>query len=328
MLVDIAGDELLAGSGIAGDDEARIGWCDKVEPRLERQRCRVLEDQSGRPPRPPVSGRPKGKDTSVGSVARRHDCMKMAKVAHGLHLPELANLHLVYRFYRVSVREATPNPTDFPEKRAKPAKCFPFRTLGDATQSRPGGRACLRCRFDPGLELIDESTDSRLRCDRELIVRDEVGVGRVEPGRKRMGAEEGEERPEMMLDHQRMPVGATGRRKDDGAPGEHGRVDEVEEMLEETGIGGLVDGRRNDQHVGGLDRGQHALGRGGKLAALDGGAELGAGVDEIEELDLAKAARLRLAEDCTDQRARPRRPREVAADTDDTERGMAISLGA
>ena len=142
-----------------------------------------------------------------------------------------------------------------------------------------------------------------------------------------MGAEEGEERPEVMLDHQGMAVGTTGRREDDGAPGEHGRVDEVEEMLEETGIGGLVDRRRNDQHVGSLDRGQHALGAAGELAALDGGAEFGAGVDEIEELDLAKAARLawpRIAP--TSVRVRDGRVRLPLMPT--IRRGMASSLGA
>ena len=70
------------------------------------------------------------------------------------------------------------------------------------------------------------------------------------PGRERLRLEEAEQRPQLMLDHQRMPRAAAGRAEQDRLSGERKRVEQVEQMLEEPAVAALVDRAGQDQRVG------------------------------------------------------------------------------
>ena len=93
----------------------------------------------------------------------------------------------------------------------------------------------------------------------------------------------------MMLDHQRMPVGAAGRGKEHRAAFEHLRLDQIEEMLEEPGVGGLVDGVATTSASAVSIAERTRSGAAASLPRCNRGAELGTGIDEIVKLALAEA---------------------------------------
>lgn len=68
---------------------------------------------------------------------------------------------------------------------------------------------------------------------------DEIALGHVDPGCQRLGFEEGKERTQLMLDDERVLLAAAGRCEQDRLAGKPGRVDKIEEMLEETRIAAL-----------------------------------------------------------------------------------------
>ena len=103
----------------------------------------------------------------------------------------------------------------------------------------------------------------------------EIRVGGVDPGRERLRLEEAEERPQLVLDHQRMSRAAAGRAEQHRLSDERQRVEQVEQVLEEPAVAALVDRARKHQRIGrqhGVDR--HA-GRPVQLREARGRAQRG-----------------------------------------------------
>ena len=97
----------------------------------------------------------------------------------------------------------------------------------------------------------------------------EVRVVRVDANRKRQRLEEREQRPELVLENERVALASAGRGQQGRGVDEGVLVDEVEQVLEEAGERGAVDRARHDQHVGRLDRKERGLRILRKIGALE-----------------------------------------------------------
>ncbi len=149
----------------------------------------------------------------------------------------------------------------------------------------------------------------------------ELGIAGIDRGRHRVGAEEPEERPQLVLDDEGVAVPAAGRRDDHRPVGQRRRVDQVEDVLEQAGIGALVDRARHDQGVGLRDRPDQGGAAGAQVVRGVGGAEFRPAVEDVEELDVDGMARGHGLGDGPDEGPRLRRPVGVAAEADDAEAG-------
>src|SRR5690606_13390859 len=77
----------------------------------------------------------------------------------------------------------------------------------------------------------------------------EVGIACIYADWKRQRLEEREERPQLMLDHQRMPLSTACRRQQHRLADESVLSDEIEEMLEESGERRAVHRAADDQQI-------------------------------------------------------------------------------
>ena len=102
-----------------------------------------------------------------------------------------------------------------------------------------------------------------------------------------------------------------------GLPHESRRIDEVEQVLEQAGIGALVDRRPDDERIGVLDRLQDTPGRQRKLIARPGRAEAGPGIDDVEQADIGAEPRTGRLGHRFDERPRLGGTLEIGAEADD-----------
>src|SRR2546427_1394158 len=77
----------------------------------------------------------------------------------------------------------------------------------------------------------------------------EILVGRVHAQRQRARLEEAEQRPQLVVDHQGMALTATGGRQQHGLVDQGVLVDEVEEVLEQSGVGATKDRDRKSTRL-------------------------------------------------------------------------------
>jgi len=133
-----------------------------------------------------------------------------------------------------------------------------------------------------------------------------------------MGAEEAEERTQLMFHDERVTVAAAGGRGDDGLARQSLRLDEVEEVLEEPGVGTLVDRAADDKAIRGLDRPDDRCGPRAERCAAEG-ADLLADIDEVEHFKVDAAPGAHLGSNGLDQKPRAGRAMCVAAHGDDAQ---------
>ena len=88
-----------------------------------------------------------------------------------------------------------------------------------------------------------------------------------------------------MLDHQSMTRAASGGGEHHGLADQRPRLDQIEDMLEQPGIGALVHGRADNQRIGLLDGIDDAGRRKGQILALQSRAKAWAGIDQIEDVE-------------------------------------------
>ena len=106
-----------------------------------------------------------------------------------------------------------------------------------------------------------------------------------------MGGEEAEERPQAVLDHEGVAQAAAGGGQRHRHAGHPGRVDEIEDVLEQPGIAALVDRRPDDQGIRPLDRLDQLRGRRRQVVAPRR-TEARPEIDQVAdgEIDSAQAA--------------------------------------
>ena len=101
----------------------------------------------------------------------------------------------------------------------------------------PGGaaQAAGRQALAPGLQLMHRLGDHLTEPGGASLVHHGAVadglIGDEHRGGERLGAEEGEQRAELILHHQRMPVASAGREQADGDSGEAGVFEEIDEMF-------------------------------------------------------------------------------------------------
>jgi len=121
-----------------------------------------------------------------------------------------------------------------------------------------------------------------------------------------------------VLDEQRVAIAATRGREHDRLVYKGVLTDEVEEVLEDAGVGSAVRRRPDDNDVCRLHRGE----RGGGLGSECGAAGAGQSADEAAEFDDLDGCvkRLRkLPSDRVDERRRSRGNGQAAADSDNAD---------
>ena len=112
-------------------------------------------------------------------------------------------------------------------------------------------------------------------------------------------------------------------------PSKRLRIEQVEEVLEEAGIGALVDRRGGDQHVGAFDRGEHAVDALGAPHRATSVAPSSGPASTRSKSSVAPSPRAaRLRQHGADQRPRAGGARQVAGDADDTQTGHGQILGS
>ncbi|TPQ46391.1 two-component sensor histidine kinase [Prosthecomicrobium hirschii] len=146
---------------------------------------------------------------------------------------------------------------------------------------------------------------------------EELLLGRIDGRRRDGGPEEGEERPERMLDHQGVALAAAGRGNDQRLAGQGGGIDQVEEMLEEARIGALVDRRGHHQRIGAGDRIDQPGEPRRRPTGIERRPQLGAQIDQIEHRALDAGAQRDLLDDRRGQAERTRRALRVAGQADE-----------
>ena len=160
---------------------------------------------------------------------------------------------------------------------------------------------------------------------RDDPVRDLVAAG-IDRGRRDVRGEEPEQRPKRVLHHQRMAQAAAGGGERHRQADERLRADEVEHVLEQAGIGALVDRRSHDERVGPLDRRDERFRRLREVFAGER-AEARPGVDQVDhgQVDAAVAAEFR--GDRLDEGAGARGPVDARRERDDAGQGHGWNLG-
>src|SRR5205085_2595873 len=93
-----------------------------------------------------------------------------------------------------------------------------------------------------------------------------------------------------MLDDKGVAIGATSRGKENWASLQRLRIDQIEEMLEETSVGGFVDRRCCNEHIRAFDGRKDAVEMRRHGLARHCHAEFWACIDDVEELSVAQAA--------------------------------------
>ena len=139
----------------------------------------------------------------------------------------------------------------------------------------------------------------------------------IDAGRQRRRLEEAEERPELVLDHQGMPVSAAGRGQQHRLADEIGRRDKVEQVLEEPGVAALVDRARDHERVGADDLFKRLPRDRRQIVDLGRTAERRGKLADIEDDATTTQAAGRLPDDSFHERPCLRRATEVAGDADD-----------
>ncbi|WP_281408704.1 hypothetical protein [Methylobacterium sp. WL1] len=154
----------------------------------------------------------------------------------------------------------------------------------------------------------------------------EIRIGRVDRSRDLQRAEEAEERPESVLDHQGVARPATCGHDGHRLAGQRGRIDQVEQVLEQAGIGTLVDRRADDEPISLLDRIEHAAGRQRQLVARPGRSQPGAGIDEVEDPPVEGCLGAGLVQHGVNQRAGLGRTLNIRAQPDESRSCHCSSL--
>ena len=186
--------------------------------------------------------------------------------------------------------------------------------------ARPGGSGGPRARWPARHEPRVGRRRGAMRSSKRGRARQAVGevpLRGVDAGRQARRLEEAEEGPQLVLDHQAVPVAAAGRCQQHRLAGEIGWPEQVEQMLEEAGVAALVDRARHHERVGADDRLERRPRLRPELADAgrpdQGGRELADVEDDPARIQTTGS----LPDDRLDQRPRLRRPGEVARDAHD-----------
>ncbi|KAG1462251.1 hypothetical protein G6F57_013985 [Rhizopus arrhizus] len=147
----------------------------------------------------------------------------------------------------------------------------------------------------------------------------EIAVGGIDAQRQGAGLEEAEERPQRVVDHQRVAFAAASGGQQDGGIDQRVLVDEVEKVLEQPRVGAAVDRRGHHQHVGLLDRGQLPLHRLGQLRAPQRTGKLRRQLAQLDQVRFAGNVFADQVQQVLGQGCRPRGALQSAGNGGDTE---------
>src|SRR5471030_1896699 len=118
-----------------------------------------------------------------------------------------------------------------------------------------------------------------------LIIR-EIGFGGVDANRQGQGLEETEQRPQLMIEHQCMPLAATGRGQQHGGVDQRIEIDQVEQVLEQAGVRTAINRGGDDQQISAFDGLQLGFNLGTQFLAGKGGAQWSGNVAQFDQLAL------------------------------------------
>ena len=123
-------------------------------------------------------------------------------------------------------------------------------------------------------------------------------------GGERLRPEEREERPELVLDDERVAVASAGGKQRNRRSKKGRVVDEVDEVLEEAGVGAFVDRRADDEKAGAFDCLQRILDLRRSFGA-GSDAKVGHEVRQIDKPGLRAGLRRDTLHDRFHDKARP-----------------------
>src|ERR1700754_4052311 len=106
-------------------------------------------------------------------------------------------------------------------------------------------------------KLVDCIGEPRGYDRRQRFAYPEFGGAGIDRGGNRAGLEEAEQRPQLMFDNQRMTKAAAERGQQHRAVLQRARLDQVEHMLEQAGIGALEHRAADDETISALYRLDH-----------------------------------------------------------------------
>lgn len=159
--------------------------------------------------------------------------------------------------------------------------------------------------------------------DQRLVVHaplGEIAVGGIHAQGQGAGLEEAEQRPQLVIDHQRMAFAAAGGGQQDGGVDQRVLVDEVEEMLEQPGVRAAIDRRAHHEDIGLLDGHQLALYSLGELRAPKRTGQLRRQFAEFDQLLFAAHVLADQAQQVLGEGGGPGGALQAAGNGDDTER--------
>ena len=90
-----------------------------------------------------------------------------------------------------------------------------------------------------------------------------------------------------------------------GLPAQRVGLEQIEQMLQQAGVGALIDGRPDNQPVGRAQGLDHAPWTRRQLLAVDGYGQIIAGIDEVQELRRGEPAPLDHGQHAADKVAGP-----------------------
>ncbi len=132
-----------------------------------------------------------------------------------------------------------------------------------------------------------------------------------------MGAEESEQRPQLVLGPQAVQRAAAGRGQDRRLAGERVLVQQVEDMLQRAGVGSAIDRRADDHQVRHFDAAQQDLARPRQRIARRRRQQHRADHGQVDQAGGCVDAALHRLEHGLDQDPRARRAGEVSGQSDD-----------